>query len=141
MTPRGDAEEALETADYRTLARFRHALRAFLHFSEEAARAEGLTPAQHQLLLAVRGHPEDAAPSITEVAEALRLKTHSVGGLVDRAEEAGLVASHPDPADARRRLIAVTPVGEAVLERLSALHRRELRRFRDEMGSLLGELD
>lgn len=134
-------EEVLGTADYRTLARFRHALRVFLHFSEEAARAEGLTPAQHQLLLAVRGHPLDEAPSISDVAEALQLKTHSVGGLVDRAEGAGLVASHPDAADARRRLITVTPAGEEVLERLSALHRRELRRFRDEMGDVLRELD
>ena len=139
MTP--PADEALEIGDYRTLARFRHALRVFLHFSEEAARAEGLTPAQHQLLLAVRGHPDDGPPSITEVAEALQLKTHSVGGLVDRAEDAGLVASQPDAADARRRLITVTPAGEAILERLSALHRRELRRFRHEMGDLLRELD
>lgn len=139
MDARG--EEVLGTADYRTLARFRRALRTFLHFSEEAARAEGLTPAQHQLLLAVRGHPDDEAPSITDVARALQLKTHSVGGLVDRAEGAGLVASHPDSTDARRRLITVTPAGEAVLERLSALHRRELRRFRDEMGDVLRELD
>jgi DNA-binding PadR family transcriptional regulator len=57
------------------------------------------------------------------------------------SEEAGLVVSHADPDDGRRRLIAVTPAGEEILERLSALHRRELRRFRDEMGALLGELD
>lgn len=136
-----DDDATLGTRDYRTLARFRSELRAFLHFSEEAARAEGLTPAQHQLLLAVRGHPADGPPSISEVAEALRLKTHSVGGLVDRAEEAGLVLSHADPADGRRRLIEVTPVGEEILERLSALHRRELRRFRDEMSALLDDLD
>lgn len=137
----GEDDEALATRDYRTLASFRRSLRAFLHFSEEAARTEGLTPAQHQLLLAVRGHPEDGPPSISDVAAALRLKTHSVGGLVDRAEAAGLVASEPDPADARRRLVTVTAAGEDVLQRLSALHRRELRRFRDEMGPLLGELD
>jgi DNA-binding MarR family transcriptional regulator len=133
--------KALGSRDYRTLARFRHALRVFLHFSEEAARAEGLTPSQHQLLLAVRGHPGDEPPSISAVADALLLRTHSVGGLVDRAADAGLVASHPDPADGRRRLVTVTPQGEAILERLSALHRHELRRFRDEMGALLGELD
>lgn len=135
-----DAPRPLADSDYRTLARFRHALRVFLRFSEEAARAEGLTPAQHQLLLAVRGHPDDAAPAVGDLAEVLQSRTHSVVGLVDRAQEAGLVISERDAADARRRLVSLTPAGEAVLERLSDLHRRELRRFRAEMAQVLDEL-
>jgi len=130
----------LTDSDYQTLARFRYALRVFLRFSEEAARAEGLTPAQHQLLLAVRGHPGEESPSVGDLAEVLQSRTHSVVGLVDRAEEAGLVVSERDAADTRRRLVSVTPEGEAVLARLSDLHRRELRRFRAEMARLLDEL-
>lgn len=130
----------LTDGDYRTLARFRHALRVFLRFSEEAARAEGLTPAQHQLLLAVRGHDDPGAASISDLAEALQLRNHSVVGLVDRSDAAGLTSSRPDPADARRRLVELTSQGEAVLERLSDLHRAELRTFRDEMGDLLDHL-
>jgi len=130
----------LTDSDYQTLARFRHALRVFLRFSEEAARAEGLTPAQHQLLLAVRGHPGEESPSVGDLAEVLQSRTHSVVGLVDRAEEAGLVVSERDAADTRRRLVSVTPEGEAVLARLSDLHRRELRRFRGEMARVLDEL-
>ena len=63
-------ERPLSDRDYRALARFRHALRIFLHFSEEAARAEGLTPSQHQLLLAIRGHP--VTPSVADLADVLR---------------------------------------------------------------------
>jgi DNA-binding MarR family transcriptional regulator len=130
----------LSDNDYRALAQFRHALRVFLRFSEEAARAEGLTPAQHQLLLAIRGHPDHPRPSITDLAEALQLRNNSVVGLVDRADAAGVTASHPDPADARRRLVSLTDAGHAVLERLSDRHRRELRSFRDEMARVLDEL-
>jgi DNA-binding MarR family transcriptional regulator len=130
----------LDDREYRALARFRHALRVFLRFSENAARAEGVTPAQHQLLLAVRGHETHPAVSISDLAEVLQVKNHSVVGLVDRSDAAGLTSSVADPADARRRLVSLTSEGEAVLERLSDQHRHELRAFREEMGALLREL-
>lgn len=135
-----DSSRPLTDADYQSLGRFRHALRVFLRFSEEAARAEGLTPSQHQLLLAVRGHAGHGPPAVGDLAEVLQTRTHSVVGLVDRAEEAGLVVSERDAADTRRRLVSLTREGEAVLERLSDLHRRELRRFRAEMAQVLDEL-
>jgi len=127
--------------DYRSLARFRHALRIFLRFSEDAARAEGITPAQHQLLLAVRGHPSYPGVSVSDLAEQLQLRPHSVVGLVDRADAAGLTVSTADPADRRRRLVSLTDEGAAVLGRLSERHRDELRTFRREMGDLLDQLD
>lgn len=130
----------LDDREYRTLARFRHALRVFLHFSENAARAEGVTPAQHQLLLAVRGHDSFPAVSISDLAEVLQVKNHSVVGLVDRSDAAALTSSAADPADARRRLVLLTSEGEAALERLSNQHRHELRAFREEMAALLREL-
>jgi DNA-binding MarR family transcriptional regulator len=130
----------LTDREYQALARFRHALRVFLRFSEQAARAEGLTPAQHQLLLAVRGRPA-GPPSIGELAEVLQLRNHSVVGLVERAAAAGLLTTEMDPTDGRRRIVALTPAGLAVVERLSAMHRRELRTFRNEMGDVLRELD
>lgn len=131
---------ALEDRDYRALARFRHALRVFLRFSENAARAEGVTPAQHQLLLAVRGHESYPTVSISDLAVVLQVKNHSVVGLVDRSDAAGLTRSVTDPADARRRLVSLTGEGLAVLQRLSDRHRHELRAFREEMGELLREL-
>jgi DNA-binding MarR family transcriptional regulator len=133
-------DRPLSDADYRTLAEFRHALRRFLSFSEEAARQAGLSPAQHQLLLAVRGHPGPGEPSIGDVAEVLLLRLHSAGELVGRAEGNGLVARRPDPTDARRVLLHLTPDGEHVLDALSRAHRDELRRFRAEAAALLDEL-
>lgn len=133
-------DRRLTDRDYRALAEFRHALRVFLRFSEDAARAEGLTPAQHQLLLAIRGHQE-AAPSVGDLAEVLQVRNNSVVGLVDRADAAGLTTSATDPQDGRRRLVSLAPDGLAVLERLSGRHRDELRRFRDEMTAVLRELD
>lgn len=131
----------LSDREYRALARFRGALRRFLHFSEEAARAAGSTPAQHQLLLAVRGFPGPDTPVIGDVAEALQLRHHSAVELVDRAERAGLVTRTPDPDDLRRQHVALTPAGRRLLEELSVVHRDELRRFRTQMVDLLGDLD
>jgi DNA-binding MarR family transcriptional regulator len=131
----------LTNADYKALARFRHALRTFMRFSEQSARDVGLTPAQHQLLLAVKGYEGSGPPALTDVAEMLKLKLHSVGELVDRAEANGIVARQVDPADRRRALVEVTAKGERRLRELSVLHREELRRFRREMNSVLRELD
>jgi DNA-binding MarR family transcriptional regulator len=130
----------LGDADYRALASFRHALRVFLRFSEDAARSEGITPAQHQLLLAVRGHDAYPQVSISDLAEVLQVRNHSVVGLVGRSDAAGYTTSDADPLDGRRRLVALTPKGQWVLERLSDRHRRELRAFREEMGDLLRQL-
>jgi DNA-binding MarR family transcriptional regulator len=124
----------LTDADYQALARFRRGLRAFLHFSEEAARAEGVTPAQHQLLLAIRGIPgaHEQGPAIGDIAEWLMLRHNSAVELVDRAAAAGLVVRAADTDDARVQRLCLTAEGEEKLARLSALHREELRRIRDE---------
>lgn len=126
--------------DYRALARFRHALRVFLRFSEQAARRAGITPAQHQLLLAVRGFIGDGAPTTSELAELLQQRNHSVVELIDRAEAAGLLSRRVDASDARKRLIELTPRASEILAELSAVHRTELRRFRSEMEHILREL-
>lgn len=133
--------QPLSDRSYQSLARFRHALRVFERFSETAARSAGITPAQHQLLLVIRGHVGPGAPTLTEVAARLQLKLHSAGELVGRAEERGLVTRWADPADNRRVLLALTAEGEAKLTGLSVLHRRELRRFRKQMNDVLRELD
>ena len=125
---------------YITLAEFRYALRVFQRFSEDAARSAGVTPAQHQLVLAVKGWPRPEPPSVSDIAERLQLRTHSTVELVRRAEQANLVTTHVDPDDHRRQLLEVTEHGERLLASLSALHRDELRRFRAEMHDRLEEL-
>ncbi len=131
-------DEPLTDAEYRVLARFRAALRVFLHFSEDAARAAGVTPRQHQLLLAIRG--ASSPPAIGDLADALQLRHHSTVELIDRAVEAGLVERTTDDDDRRRQRLTLTRRGSAVLGSLSALHREELRKFREEMAEVLREL-
>ena len=126
-------------AEYRVLARFRFALRVFLRFSEDAARAAGLTPNQHQLMLAVRGFPS-GEPTISDLAEWLQLRHNSTVELVQRAVDADLLERHVDEQDRRRQRLALTERGEAVLASLSRSHREELRRFREEMAEVLVEL-
>jgi len=137
-----ESERPLTDAEYVSLARFRFALRSFLAFSEAAARDHDLTPAQHQLLLAVRGAEAGAGPpSISVIAEQLQVRLHSAGELVARAVDNGVLQRHVDPGDARRTLVGTTALGRERLEDLSVLHRRELRRFRTEMNRLLGSID
>jgi DNA-binding MarR family transcriptional regulator len=127
-------------AEYRALAQFRRALRAFLFFSESAARRAGLTPAQHHLLLAVRGSDDPGGPTIGDIADALKLRHHSAVELVNRAEAAGLLIRTTDDEDRRRLRLELTPLGQDRLDDLSAAHRDELPRLREETFSFLTDI-
>ncbi len=126
--------------DYETLAAFRYALRQFLHFSEEAAGRVGLTPQQHQALLAIKGYPERDYVTIGELAERLQIRHHSAVGLVDRLEAQNLVARREAEADRRQVYVTVTPHGLALLEQLSAAHRTELQRIGPQISQLLAQM-
>ena len=120
----------LTDRDYQHLLRFRTELRRFLHWSEEQAQAEGLTPAQHQLLLAVRGSTDSHGATIKEVADALLLKHHTATELVDRAEAGGLLRRERDGDDHRVVRLHITRAGAGKLARLSRQHLEELQRLR-----------
>jgi DNA-binding MarR family transcriptional regulator len=120
--------QSITGSDYEALAEFRYQIRKFLHFSETAARASGIEPQQHQLLLAIRGlEGPGEPPSIGALAERLQIQHHSAVELVDRLVERGLVARSRDPSDRRQVLIHLTPRGESELEKLTAYHLAELR--------------
>jgi len=123
--------------DYQALAQFRHALRLFLAFSEEAAAEAGLTPAQHQALLAIKGMPGTGHVSVGDLAQWLGVRHHSCVGLVDRLELLGLIRKRTDPADKRRIFLNLTARAERKLAALSAVHRDELRRRAGALVSLL----
>jgi DNA-binding MarR family transcriptional regulator len=114
---------------YARLLALRTGLRRFERWSEQQAQAARLTPAQHQLLLAVRGHAGTDGPTIGEVADYLLLRHHSTVGLVDRAEAAGLVYRTRDKDDHRIVRLHLTEVGADRIEALSALHLEELDRL------------
>ncbi|MFP5209017.1 MAG: MarR family winged helix-turn-helix transcriptional regulator [Acidobacteriota bacterium] len=119
-------------AMFQELAFFRHRLRKFLRFSEDAARACGITPQQHQLMLGIAGYTGTGTATISEIAEFLQEKHNSVVGLVDRAVQGGLVERTTDAADRRVVLVSLTDRGEDILRRLSLLHREEIKRLRKE---------
>jgi DNA-binding MarR family transcriptional regulator len=127
-------------ADYETLASFRYALRRFLHFSEQAAQAVGLTPQQHQALLAIKGFPDRDRVTIGELAERLQIRHHSAVGLVNRLAAQNLVTRRMSETDRRAVHVTLTPHGSNILERLSAAHREELRRIGPDLSQLLANL-
>jgi DNA-binding MarR family transcriptional regulator len=117
----------LTRGDFENLLAFRTGLRRFLHWSQTQARAAGLTPAQHQLLVAIRGHPGRPGPTIGDLAGYLLLRHHSAVELVDRAEAAGLVERRSDADDGRVTRVGLTADGQARLGRLAPAHLDELR--------------
>ena len=127
---------ALTDADYRRLLLFRTGLRRFERWSQERAAEVDLTSAQHQLMLAIRGHADERGPTIGDVAEYLQLRHHSVVGLVDRAEAAGLVRRVGDSYDARVVRLSLTPIARRRLMSLAAVHLEELSRLVTELQAI-----
>lgn len=125
---RKDPMKSTDDPDYERLLNFRKELRRFLHWSEAAARAVGLTPAQHQLLLAIKGHG-GGPPTIVDIADDLMLRHHSVSELIRRAADAGLVDRKPDRDDRRLTRLHVTARGERLLRQLTRQHVDEIRRL------------
>lgn len=120
---------ALPDDVYARLLTLRTALRRFESWSAEQAQSAGLTPMQHQLLLAIRGHADRRGPTIGEAAEYLLLRHHSAGELVQRAEAAGLVRRVRDSRDHRVIRLQLTDAGSKRLESLTAMHLEELQRL------------
>lgn len=117
----------LAKADFEALSEFRHQLRRFLRFSEEAAQAEGLTPLQYQLLLHIKGYPGREWATVGELAQRLQTQQHGVVALVSRCEAAGLVERTTSAVDRRQVEVHLTPAGDTCLQRLARLHHTELR--------------
>ena len=124
----------LSIAEYRALAEFRYQIRTFVHFSEEQARARGLEPQQHQLLLAIKGLPPERRATVGELAGRLRLKHHSTVELIDRLVANGSVARRPGREDKREVIVSLTPSGAALLRKLTLSHRQELDRTGPELA-------
>ena len=120
-------EKSLNVADYQALAELRYQIRRFLHFSEQAARAAGLEPRQHQLLLTVKGLPKGVRPRIGDLAERLQIQHHSAVELVNRLAAGGYVRRRRGGTDRREVLLSLTARGESVLRDLSLHHKAELR--------------
>jgi DNA-binding MarR family transcriptional regulator len=133
--------DQLDQRDYERLLAFRTGLRRFLRWSGQQATAAGVTPAQHQLLLAIRGHPDPGGPTVRDVAGYLLVRHHSAVELIDRAAAAGLVARQPDAGHGRTVRLALTKRGDERLERLAASHLEELGRLNSQLHTLWDGLE
>lgn len=129
---RGDFPDAV----YQRQADFRSALRKFVRFSEEQARVHTITPQQHLLLLAVRGHPDYPLVTIGMIAEALQIRHHSTSLLVDRCVKRRLLDRREDPRDRRRALVSLTVEGQKILDDITRANRQEMHTLQ---GSLFHE--
>jgi DNA-binding MarR family transcriptional regulator len=129
----------LSQGDFENLLAFRNGLRRFLHWSKTQARKVGLTPAQHQLLVAVKGHPDGGHPTISDLAGYLLLRHHSVVELVDRAVTAGLVVRRADQHDGRVTRVLLTADGERKLSHLAPAHLDELRNLAPILDQLVAD--
>jgi DNA-binding MarR family transcriptional regulator len=128
----------LSDEHYEALASIRHQLRHFLHFSEQAASGSGITPQQHQALLAIRAAGGEML--VGALAEQLLLKPHSTSEHVDRLAKLGLVNRASGTSDRRQVAVALTEDGRKVLASLSVVHREELRRIRPLLTQLIARL-
>lgn len=130
----------ISKSEYQTLANLRYALRQFLRFSEEAAQGAGLTPQQHQALLAIKGFPARELMTIGQLAERLQIRHHSAVGLVDRLASRQLLARKQGTKDRRQVGLTLTGRGEIVLEKLSAVHKEQLQNAGPRIAILLKAL-
>ena len=123
--------------DFRRLLEFRVALREFQRWSEDQAEAAGLTHVQHQLLVAIKGHPGSQPPAVGDLAGYLLLRPHSTVELIDRAEAAGLVERIPDRNDGRVVRVRLTKAGDRIVQRLTKAHLGRLHELADVLDDLV----
>ncbi|WP_319451141.1 MULTISPECIES: MarR family winged helix-turn-helix transcriptional regulator [unclassified Mycobacterium] len=99
----------------------------------EALRAAGfddLTVAQCRI--AQRLSPTGIR--VTDLAEQAGVTKQTAGGLIDELERTGYVVRHPDPADARARLVVLTARGM----KLCAASAAEVNKIEDEWRNEFG---
>ena len=130
----------LRDEDYQRLLELRTGLRRFERWSSQKAAEAGLTPAHHQLLLAIRGHIGQDGPTISDIAEYLQIQHHSAVGLVDRAVSGGLCERTADDVDARVIRLSLTRTGRDRLRSLSRAHYEELSRLGPQLQRLWSDL-
>jgi DNA-binding MarR family transcriptional regulator len=94
--------------------RFQQIAVAVFH-AEVAAAGEELTPVQYSVLTALNGHP---GVDQATLAGLIAFDRTTIGGVVDRLAQRGLLRRRKHPTDRRARALAITDAGAALLERI-----------------------
>jgi len=93
------------------------------------AQAEGLSPAQYHVLLALAARAREEGLAETELVHYLDASRAHVSVLVRGLENAGLVRDWRDSDDRRQVRLAVTDSGWELLDRLGAQQEQVLHDF------------
>ncbi len=96
----------------------------------------GISGSQWGVLRNLHRAEEQRLPGLrlTDLSDRLLIRPPSVTGVVDRLERAGLVVRDESPFDMRAKQVALTAKGRELVERILAVHGRQI-------DALLGVLD
>jgi DNA-binding MarR family transcriptional regulator len=118
---------AISDTEYRARAELRYRIRHFIQEGDAAAQRSNLEPQQYLTLLAIRGLPQGAVPTVRTLAERMALKHHSAVELIDRLESRGLVRRSRSEGDKREVRVTLLPQGSKLLERVARERLSELK--------------
>jgi DNA-binding MarR family transcriptional regulator len=104
--------------------------------SWNSARPQQCSPASQRVSIR-----ENTLPTISYLADRLRIKHHSAVELVDRLVEAELITRKHDASDRRRVSLELTASAERHLEALSASHMMELKRMQPALLEILNRAE
>jgi DNA-binding MarR family transcriptional regulator len=130
-------KDALSPGDYEALANLRYTLRRFTEFSTAEVSKLGITPQQHQALLAIKGLPPEKEMTVGMLADRLLIAPQSATELVNRLVDGAYVERSANLSDGRRQVVRLMAKAERVLERLSGAHLHEIREMAPELMQAL----
>jgi MarR family multiple antibiotic resistance transcriptional regulator len=94
--------------------------------AERVRQVGGLGAGSFELLRYVRDHP---GARVADVAAAFALGVGTTSKIVDRQEKEGWLERHPNPANRRSSLLALTPAGESAVFRAEPAWQGALQEF------------
>lgn len=96
-----------------------HDVSRYIRYAFDArARSIGVTRPQYRVLLFLA---RNEGPSQSEIADALDVERITLGRMVDRMAEAGLVERREDPSDRRVWRLHMLPAAQGLVDRLTAI--------------------
>lgn len=122
---------SLSDVDYAALANLRYRIRKFRQFSTKAAEKLGLSPQQHQALLAIKGLGSGEQMSVSTLAARLFVPVASAAELTRSLEGRGYVTI--EVKQRRRTIVRLTDKAEEILRRLTPAHLYEIREMAPEL--------
>ena len=119
--------------DYEALSDLRYALRKFTDFSVSEVIKLGLTPPQHQALLAIKGLPYGKQMTAGMLADRLLISLQSASELITGLIDAGYVNLVPYDKSGKRHAVELLEKAQVTLRKLGGIHLHEIREMAPEL--------